>query len=179
MTAPQTLTGTRRAILRSLYVTVLCAALAALVTSMLPGRETIYPFGAQAGSSLGTQPGDGVGVRYDAAGGPLLALAMVAATLLSGVGLVVPRRETTVLAAGTLTVLAIPIGIWLALSRLDDPMMEGETRALWPAHVLDLSLPVVAVAGPLLAIVGSFLFRLEARTGRPTIPVATARGSAI
>jgi len=46
-------------------------------------------------------------------GGPLLALAMIATTILAAIGLAMPRRETTVLASGTFTVLAILVHLLL------------------------------------------------------------------
>lgn len=160
---PQTLTGTRRAVLRSVFVAVLCAALAGLVTCMLPGHETVLP---------GHDPSTVV-VRHEQAGGPLLTLAMLAATLVAAFGLALPRREATVLAAGTLTMLAFPLAIWHTLVHLGPSFVQ--TRPLWPAHVLDLAVPVLIFAGPVLAVLGWLLFRLEARAGRPAIPVAVVR----
>jgi tetrahydromethanopterin S-methyltransferase subunit B len=157
-TPPMTLTGARRAILRSLYVAVFSASLTALVMCVLPGRQTVYAV---------------AGAQVEPAGGPLLALAMIATTILTAIGLAVPRRETTVLAAGTLTVLSIPILIWLAITQLDEPGTDA--HALWPAQVLDLALPIVVLAGPILGTLGFILFRLEARASVPPIPIATAR----
>lgn len=155
---PMTLTGTRHAILRSLYVAVFAASLTALVMCVLPGHQTVYAV---------------AGVQVEPAGGPLLALAMIAATILAAIGLAMPRRETTALAAGTFSVLAIPIVIWLALSQLDQTGVA--TQTLWPARVLDLALPVVALAGPVLGAIGFLLFRLEARAATSTLPTATVR----
>lgn len=153
-----TLTGARRAILRSLYVVVIAASLTALVTCVLPGYQTIY---AESGAHVVP------------AGGPLLGLAMIAATMLAAIGLAIPRREITVLASGTLTVLAIPIVVCAAIAWADTDGVE--IIALWPAQLLELALPIVALSGPLLATLGFVLFRLEARVIPSPIPVMTAR----
>lgn len=159
MSQPMLLTGTRRALLRSLYVAVFTASLTALVMCVLPGYQTVYVAS---------------GAQVESAGGPLLALAMIAATCLAGIGLALPRREISVLASGALTVLSMPIIVWLVIRAAD--ASEGlETHALWPARVLDLSLPIVIVAGPILAACNALLFYLEARSSPSTIPVATAR----
>lgn len=155
---PMTLTGARRAVLRSMYVAVFAASLTALVMCVLPGHQI-----------LGSVPA----VHVEPAGGPLLALAMIATTLLAAIGLAVPRHEITVLAAGAFTILAIPVVVWLGLTHVDTPFVE--TRPLWPARVLDLALPVVALAGPIVGVLGFVLFRLEARVSVPVIPVATLR----
>lgn len=159
---PMTLTGTRRALLRSLYVAVFAASLTALVMCVLPGHQTVYAV---------------AGVQVEPAGGPLLALAMIAATILAALGVAMPRREITVLAAGTFSVLAIPIVIWLALAQLDQTGVA--THTLWPARVLDLALPVVAGAGPVLGAIGFLLFRLEGRAATSTLPTATLRPSGL
>lgn len=158
MPAPtMTLTGARRAILRSLYVAVFAASLTALVMCMLPGWRTIH--------ALGTD--------LEPAGGPLLAMAMIATTFLAGAGVALPRREITALAAATFTVLAIPIAIGMAISHLSTPGLD--TAPLWPARILDLALPVVIFAGPVLGAAGFILFRLEGRTRPAPLPVATLR----
>ncbi|MBK9035919.1 MAG: hypothetical protein IPL61_32495 [Myxococcales bacterium] len=155
------LTGVRAAVQRSAAVGVLACALAGLALCLLPGRVWV------------TEVVDATGVHevidHEAAGGPLLMIALTGVVLVAGLAVVQLRREVAAFVGGALTMLALPLVVWLGFSS-SVGLDSGEP--LWAASALDACVASLVVAGPLLAALGFALFRLEARVVAAPVPAA-------
>lgn len=160
------LTGVRAAVLRSALVGVAACALIGLGASLLPGRAWV--------TTVVEAKGLREVVDREAAGTPLVIVTLVAMVGLAGFALAMVRRDVTVFVAGVLTVLAIPLLVWMAFT--DDRVVGVTGRRLPAADVLDACLGTLVAAGPALAILGMALFALERRVRPSPVPVARAAG---
>ena len=162
MAPPTDLTGVRAAVLRSALVGVLASALAGLVLSLCPGHE------------WQTEVVDPTGIRAafdrDPAGGPLLMIALAGVALVAALGIARPRREVDGFVGGALTMLALPLVVWLGFSASVAELGGGQ--ALWASAALEACVGMLVLAGPAVAVLGYALFRLEARAAAAPVPIA-------
>lgn len=166
MSNPDRLTGMRRAVLRSALVGVAACALVGVIASVLPGHAWV--------TSVVDATGPREVVDRDPAGSPLVIVTLVAMIGVAGFALALVRRDVTVFVAGVLTVLAIPLLVWMGFT--DDRVIDAAGRRLPPAAVLDACLGSLVAAGPMLAILGAVLFGLERRVRTSPVPVARTAG---